>query len=67
MQTERELDGAAILTQMVERMPALELFNGRQFDQEVIVPCVRRYLRFKLSSRGRVEIISERRIALAHI
>jgi transposase-like protein len=66
VQTERNRDGAAIMTQMVELMPASELFKGRQFDREVIVLCVRWYLSFKLSSRDLVEIMSERRIALAH-
>src|SRR5665647_2119801 len=59
-------DGAAIMTQMVELTPASKLFKGRQFDQEVIVLCVRWYLSFKLSSRDLVEILSERSIVLAH-
>ena len=54
------------MTQMIELMPASELFKGRQFDREVIVLCVRWYLSFKLSSRDLVELMSERRIALAH-
>ena len=54
------------MAQMVERTPSSELFKGRQFDQEVIVLCVRWYLSFKLSSRDLVEIMSERSIALAH-
>ena len=41
VQTERDRDGAARMTQMIELMPASELFKGRQFDQEVIVLCVR--------------------------
>jgi transposase-like protein len=66
VQTERDRGGAAIMAQMVERMPSSELFKGRQFDQEVIVLCVRWYLSFKLSSRDLVEIMSERSVALAH-
>ena len=66
VQTERDRDGAAITAQMVERTPASDLFKGRQFDQEVIVLCVRWYLSYKLSSRDLVEIMSERGIALAH-
>jgi transposase-like protein len=31
-----------------------ELFEGRHFDREVIVLCVRWYLRFKLSFRDLV-------------
>jgi transposase-like protein len=54
------------MTQMIQLVPALELFEGRQFDREVIVLCVRWYLGFKLSSHHLVEIMSERRIALAH-
>jgi hypothetical protein len=34
VQTERDRDGAATLNQMVELIPASELFKGRQFGQE---------------------------------
>src|SRR6202030_34137 len=51
---------------MVELTSGSELFKGRQFDQEIIVLCVRWYLSFKLSSRDLVEMMSERGIALAH-
>jgi transposase-like protein len=37
-----------------------ELFEGRHFDREVIILCVRWYLRFKLSSRDLVEMMAER-------
>jgi transposase-like protein len=43
-----------------------ELFKGRHFDQEVIVLCVRWYLRFKLSYRDLVEMMAERGLSLAH-
>jgi transposase-like protein len=43
-----------------------ELFAGRHFDQEVIMLCVRWYLRFKLSLRDLVEMMSERGLFLAH-
>ena len=33
-----------------------ELFEGRHFDREIIVLCVRWYLRFKLSFRVLVQI-----------
>ena len=33
-----------------------ELFEGRHFDREVIILCVRWYLRFKLSLRDLVEM-----------
>jgi transposase-like protein len=37
-----------------------ELFKSRHFDREVIVLCVRWYLRFKLSYRDLVEMMAER-------
>jgi transposase-like protein len=43
-----------------------ELFVGRHFDREVITLCVRWYLRFKLSLRDLVEMMSERGLSLAH-
>jgi hypothetical protein len=42
------------------------LFDGRHFDREVIVLCVRWYLRFKLSYRDLVEMMAERGPSLAH-
>jgi transposase-like protein len=41
-------------------------FNGRHFDREIIILCVRGYLRFKLSFRDLVEMMAERGIPLAH-
>ncbi|MFM0721896.1 hypothetical protein PQQ53_05240, partial [Paraburkholderia strydomiana] len=39
---------------------ALEgLFDGRHFDREIIVPCVRWYLRYKLSLRDPVGMIPQ--------
>jgi transposase-like protein len=43
-----------------------ELFAGRHFDREVIILCVRWYLRYKLSFRDLVEMIAERVLSLAH-
>jgi transposase-like protein len=43
-----------------------ELFSGRHFDREVIIVCVRWYLRFKLSYRDLVEMMAERGLHLAH-
>ena len=43
-----------------------ELFAGRHFDRDVIILCVRWYLRFKLSLRDLVEIMAERGLPLAH-
>jgi hypothetical protein len=42
------------------------LFKGRHFDQEIIVLCVRWYLRYKLSFRDLVEMMAERGLSLAH-
>jgi len=42
------------------------LFRGRHFDREVIVLCVRWYLRYKLSFRDLVEMMAERGLDLAH-
>jgi transposase-like protein len=47
-------------------MIAPDLFKGRHFDREIIVLCVRWYLRFKLSSRDLVEMMAERGVALTH-
>ena len=42
------------------------LFSGRHFDREVIVLCVRWYLRYKLSLRNLIEMMDERGLSLAH-
>ena len=43
-----------------------ESFEARHFDREVIIVCVRWYLRFKLSLRDLVEMMAERGLPLAH-
>ena len=43
-----------------------ELFAGRHFNRDVIILCVRWYLRFKLSLRDLVEMMAERGLSLAH-
>jgi transposase-like protein len=43
-----------------------ELFEGRHFKREVIILCVRWYLRFKLSLRDLVEMMAERGLSMAH-
>ncbi|MBA2613009.1 MAG: IS6 family transposase, partial [Bacteroidetes bacterium] len=43
-----------------------ELFEGRHFDRETIILCVRWYLRFKLSLRDLVEMMAERGLSLSH-
>jgi transposase-like protein len=47
-------------------LSADDLFKGRHFDREIIVLCVRWYLRYKLSFRDLVEMMSERGLSLAH-
>jgi transposase-like protein len=43
-----------------------DLFKGRHFDREIIILCVRWYLRFKLSFRDLVGMMAERGLSLAH-
>jgi transposase, IS6 family len=43
-----------------------ELFRGRHFADEVIVLCVRWYLRFSLSYRDLEEMMAERNLAVDH-
>src|SRR5712672_2269006 len=44
----------------------MPLFEGRHFDREIIILCVRWYLRFKLSFRDLVEMMTERGLSMAH-
>ena len=44
---------------MRDRPSKSDLFKGRYFEQEIIVLCVRWYLRYKLSYRDLVEIMAE--------
>lgn len=49
------------------KLQSLEkLFRGRHFEQEIIILCVRWYLRYKLSFRDLVEMMAERGVHLAH-
>ena len=43
-----------------------DLFEGRHFHRDVIILCVRWYLRFKLSLRDLVEMMAERGLSMAH-
>jgi hypothetical protein len=43
-----------------------EMFVGRHFDREVIVQCVRWYLRFRRSYRDLVEMMAERGLSVVH-
>jgi transposase-like protein len=48
-------------------IPSLkELFKGRYFGRDVIVLCMRWYLRYKLSYRDLLEMMAERGLAVAH-
>jgi transposase-like protein len=52
---------------MMSKLKGMEgLFDGRHFDREIIVLCVRWYLRYKLSLRDLVEMMAERGLVLAH-
>lgn len=51
---------------MHNRPSKSELFKGRHFEQEIIILCVRWYLRYKLSYRDLVEMMAERGLAIAH-
>jgi len=42
-------------------------FKGRHFEPEIIILCVRRYLRFALSLRNLEEIMSERNVHVDHV
>jgi transposase, IS6 family len=48
------------------RESRLELFRGRHFRDEVIVLCVRWYLRYPLSYRNLEEMMAERGLAVDH-
>ena len=52
---------------MMSKRKGLEgAFDGRHFDREIIVLCVRWYLRYKLSLRDLVEMMAERGLSLVH-
>ncbi|MGI9074980.1 MAG: IS6 family transposase, partial [Bryobacteraceae bacterium] len=40
------------------------VFKGRHFEPEIIILCVRRYLRFSLSYRNLEELMAERNLAV---
>src|SRR4051794_5185525 len=43
------------------------LFKGRHFEPEIIILCVRRYLRYALSLRNLEEIMAERSVSVDHV
>jgi transposase-like protein len=49
---------------VTKRRPAL--FRGRHFEDEIIVLCVRWYLRYSLSYRDLEEIMAERNLSMAN-
>lgn len=52
---------------MVRRStPPNPLFDGRWFEDEIIVLCLRWYFRYKLSYRDLVEMMGERGLPVAH-
>ena len=50
---------------MKRNRPAL--FKGRHFEAEIIVLCVRWYLRFGLSLRNLEEMMAERNLSVDHV
>jgi len=51
---------------MSKRKGAEQVFDGRHFGLEIIILCVRRYLRYKLILRGLVEMTAARGLSLAY-
>lgn len=51
---------------MRSRPDKTDLFKGRHFEQEIIVLCVRWYLRYKLPYRDLAEMMAERGLSVAH-
>lgn len=51
---------------MSNRPSKTDPFNGRHFEREIIILCVRWYLRYKLSYRDLVEMMAERGLPIAH-
>ena len=43
------------------------LFKGRHFEADIIILCVRRYLRFALSYRNLEELMAERSLSVDHV
>jgi transposase, IS6 family len=50
---------------MAKMRPAL--FKGRHFEAEIIILCVRWYLRFALSLRDLEELMAERNLRVDHV
>ncbi len=52
---------------MARHLSVDKLFEGRHFDREIIVLCVRWYLRYPLSLRQLEEIMAERNLSVDHV
>jgi transposase-like protein len=61
-----QIGGTTELTSAHEDGRTLQRPKGRHFDQEIIVLCVRWYLRYKLSFRDLAEMMAERGLSPAH-
>ena len=53
-------------TVMKQQQSSGELFKGRHFERDIIVLCVRWYLRYKLSYRDLAEMMAERGLEVSH-
>lgn len=51
---------------MRSHMSKSDLFKSWHFEQQIIILCVRWYLRYKLSYRDLVEMVAERGLPIAH-
>ncbi len=55
------------LKSMAQRStPRNSLFDGRWFEDAIIILCLRWYFRYKLSYRDLVEMMAERGLPVAH-
>lgn len=59
------LRGSDTLAVHATNRPAV--FKGRQFEADIIILCVRRYLRFSLSYRNGEELMAERNLSVDHV
>ena len=49
------------------RLERPRLFKGRHSQSEIVILCVRRYLRYALSLRNIEEIMAERNVYVDHV
>ena len=55
-----------LLPRMRNCLSKNNLFNGRHFEQEMLILCVRWYLRYKVSYRDLAGMMAERGLSVAH-